>query len=159
MIRMKRRTETLITMAVVIAIGCAIVLLLRDAQDVQPELVLVTRVIDGDTIIIEGGQKVRLLGIDSHERGEACYDEARIWLKSLIEMRNVSLERDGENKDKHGRLLRWVWYNGSNVNVALVRAGLAIVRLESSLKYEDELRQAEQAARQEGIGCLWKEPR
>jgi micrococcal nuclease len=152
------RIEVLITTIVITILGCVVVLLLRSsAYSIEiRETAFVTRVIDGDTIVIEGGQKIRLLGIDSRERGENCYAEAREWLKSMIEMKNISLERDGEDKDKYGRLLRYVWYNDTNVNVRLVREGLAIVYLEGRpLKYENELREAEAIARKEGTGCLW----
>jgi len=110
------------------------------------EHAIVTKIIDGDTIVIEGGEKVRLLGIDTRERGEKCYTEAKNYLKSLLEMKNVSLEKDKEDKDKYGRLLRYIWLDEVNINVKEVR----------ELKYKNDLKEAESLARKDATGCLWK---
>src|SRR3989338_2713088 len=92
---------------------------------------LVTKVVDGDTIEIEGGEKVRLIGIDTPEtvdprRPVGCYGvEASNTTKSLLEGKRVSMESDLTDKDKYNRLLRYVWVNNLFVNEYLVREGLA----------------------------------
>src|SRR4030042_2567140 len=79
------------------------------------EGILVTRVIDGDTIEIEGGQKVRYIGIDTPEKVDPrpsvqCYGkEAAAKNKELVEGKRVRLEKDVSETDKYGRLLRYVF--------------------------------------------------
>lgn len=67
---------------------------------------LVSSVIDGDTFKIDNGQKVRLLTINTPEKGECYYQEARQALKDLIENKQVRLEKDISERDQYGRLLR-----------------------------------------------------
>ena len=114
----------------------------------------VTKVIDGDTIIVEG-KKVRLLGIDADEKGYACYEEAKKRLEELVLNKAVRLEKDRIDKDQYGRLLRYVWLNNTNINLLLVKEGLAIARIENAFKYADQFVSAEQEARTKAIGCKW----
>jgi len=76
-----------------------------------PELTeaVVVAVIDGDTVEIYGGYRVRLIGIDAPEIGEAGADEATEFVRSLLYGRTVWLERDGTDTDPYGRLRRYVW--------------------------------------------------
>lgn len=116
---------------------------------------LVTKVIDGDTFLVEGGQKVRMLGIDADERGYPCYTEAKNALEQMVLNKRVLLEPDAEDKDKYGRLLRWVWINDSLVNLELVNQGLAVARFEQDVKYQEEISAAEHEAIENKIGCKW----
>lgn len=86
------------------------------------------RVIDGDTIELVSGERVRLLCVDTPERGEAGFVEAREFLRLKIEGRAISLEADSamRDRDRFGRLLRYVWCDGEMVNAALVRAGHSV---------------------------------
>lgn len=92
---------------------------------------LVTKVVDGDTIEIEGGEKVRLIGIDTPEtvdprRPVGCFGpEAANATRSLLEGKRVSFESDLTDRDKYNRLLRYVWVNNLFVNEYLVRYGFA----------------------------------
>lgn len=93
--------------------------------------------IDGDTIELEGGERVRLLCIDTPERGQPGYTEATEFLRGLVEGKRVRLEADPEHadRDRFGRLLRYVWLftgweaegfsSGDDVlvNVEMVRRG------------------------------------
>jgi len=90
----------------------------------QTQKVLVERVIDGDTIVTEIGN-VRLLGMNTPERGERGFLEAKEFLEDLILNKSVSLEYVGERQDKYGRILAYVYFNGENVNVRLVEQGFA----------------------------------
>ena len=94
----------------------------------------VARADDGDTVTLEGGRQVRYLGIDTPERGEPYADGAQAMNRKLVAGRAVRLGRKGpEDTDRHGRLLRAVYVEQPGeaapvcVNVALVRAGLAMV--------------------------------
>lgn len=121
------------------------------------EVKVVTKVIDGDTIVINGGRSVRLIGIDTAERGEDCYDEAKNRLEGLVLNKEIALEQDSENKDKYGRLLRYVFMTGENINVLLVEEGLAIANFYGNERYAKEIAQAEEHAMNNNIGCRWSD--
>src|SRR3989344_6996325 len=89
----------------------------------KEQLIKVTRVIDGDTIEIEGGQKVRYIGIDTPETVDPrslpqCFGkEAASKNRELVEGKKVRLEKDILDKDKYGRLLRYVYLPDSNSGI------------------------------------------
>lgn len=96
---------------------------------IAADLEVVARVNDGDTITLQGGEKVRLLQIDAPELTDDCYGRAA---KSALERHvhsgtQAQLVRDPEldARDRYGRLLRYVVVGGENVNLALVREGAA----------------------------------
>ena len=129
----------------------------KELSNNEYAFVLVTKVIDGDTFQIETGEKVRLLGINAPEVGEKCYEEAKKRLKELIEGKKVKLERDVKDKDQYGRLLRYVFVDDSFVNLMLVKEGLAHTYIvKPNVKYANELKEAENYAESNHIGCLWK---
>ena len=95
-------------------------------------LARVERVIDGDTIVLVGGARVRLLQIDTPEPGTTeCYSRAagRDLRRMLPAGTVVTLEADPalDRVDRYGRLLRYVHHAGRNLNLALVRDGSATV--------------------------------
>ena len=117
--------------------------------------VLVTQVVDGDTIAVEGGMRVRLIGIDAPERDEECYTEAKEYLNGMILHKVVNLEMDITDKDQYGRSLRYVWLDNKLVNAEIVRAGFAIAKqYDPDTKYQHIIADAEQEAIKKG-GCLW----
>jgi len=116
----------------------------------------VTKIIDGDTVIVEGGDTIRLLGMDSDEKGYPCYTPAKKRIEELLLGREVYLEKDTEDKDQYGRFLRYIFLNGSNVNLQMVAEGLAVARFpEGKGLYRDEIAQAEGYAKANRIGCKW----
>jgi endonuclease YncB( thermonuclease family) len=126
----------------------------------QPESLpaaLVMEVIDGDTIEVrvKGSQEtVRYYGIDTPERRERCYGEAKERNKELVG-RHVLLMSDARNRDRGGRLLRYVFtLDGYSIDAALVAEGLARAWTKDGT-YRDELIALEEEARGEGRGCLW----
>lgn len=116
----------------------------------------VTKVIDGDTIVVDG-ESIRLLGIDANEKGEKCYKEAKIRLEELVLNREIKLEKDVKDKDQYKRLLRYIFVeeNGEeiNVNLQMVEEGLTIARFYEDKKYKKEILEAETKARENKIGC------
>jgi len=93
-----------------------------------PGVVKVLQVIDGDTIIVEGGYHVRYIGIDSPEKYEPFYSEAKQINKDLVEGKMVKLEKDISDQDKYGRKLRYVYVDDILVNAELVRLGYAYAK-------------------------------
>jgi len=123
----------------------------------------VIRVIDGDTVEIEGGQKVRYIGIDTPEtvhpdKAVQCFGrEATDKNRKLVEGKTVELEQDISETDKYGRLLRYVYIDDLFVNDYLIRQGFAHASsYPPDIKYQDQFRQAEQEARQNNRG-LWSQ--
>ncbi len=77
---------------------------------------LVSRVIDGDTFELCSGDTIRLLCVDTPEKGEEGYEDAQYFLEDLILYNEVELKEsnyNGNNTDKYGRLLRWVYISNS----------------------------------------------
>ncbi len=121
------------------------------------ELRVVTKVIDGDTIVVNGGRSVRLLDMDTAETGEDCYSEAKQRLEELILNQEVYLEAGRENSDRYGRLLRYVFLDEQNVNLVLVEEGLAIAMIYDQGRYSQDIIEAEANAMDDEIGCQWED--
>ena len=96
-------------------------------------IIKVARVIDGDTIILSTGEKVRYIGIDTPELNKkgSKDDECLAWVakvrnQDLLSRGKITLIKDNNvDKDKYGRLLRYVYVNDVFVNRVLVAEGLA----------------------------------
>lgn len=117
---------------------------------------IVSEVIDGDTIKLQNGDRIRLLGINTPEMGQPHYDEATNRLKELIEGKNVTLEKDVEDKDQYGRLLRHIYVDDTFVNLEMVREGYANIYIISpNIKYSNEFKKAEEEAKIAGRG-VWQ---
>jgi len=97
--------------------------IIADAQD-SPSAE-VARVIDGDTIELTDGSKIRLIGINTPEKNEHYYAEARQNMENLVLNKEIYLEKDISDRDKYGRKLRYVFTADKFVNAEQVSAGLA----------------------------------
>ena len=130
----------------------------------------VVRVIDGDTIELEDKQKLRYIGMDTPELHDPrkpvqCFaQEAYEKNKELVEGKVVILEKDGSEKDRYGRLLRYVYLpqqekettsSGFMINDYLVRQGFAhSVSYPPDIKYQEQFSSAQTEAREKNLG-LW----
>jgi micrococcal nuclease len=115
------------------------------------------RVIDGDTIVVRlagGEETIRVFGIDTPERGEVCFREAADRIGALASD-GVRLLPDARNRDRFGRLLRYVYTNdGRSIDALLIAEGLAHAwRDDGALRLA--LIALEERARAAGTGCLW----
>lgn len=131
-----------------------------EGQATSPEF-KVTRVIDGDTVEIEEGQKIRYIGIDTPEtvhpdKDVQCFGkEASSKNTEFVMGKSILLEKDVSEADKYGRLLRYVYVGDVFVNDFLVREGYAkSSSFPPDVKHQDKFREAEQEARQNNRG-LW----
>lgn len=115
-------------------------------------------VTDGDTLrVLVGGhsEPLRLIGVDAPERNECLAAEATAYLAALVESRDLYLASDMTDRDRHDRLLRYVWVDDVFVNEALVRSGLAIARrYPPDLTYAEVLEEAQAWAHQAQVG-MW----
>lgn len=121
---------------------------------------VVARVIDGDTIEVVGGRRVRLVQIDTPEKGDECYgDEAAAATRRLLPPgTRVRIEQDPslDQVDRFDRKLAYVWKGEEDVNVTLVREGAAGVWFFRGRRgrHSKELLQAAEQARADRKG-LW----
>lgn len=123
------------------------------------------RVIDGDTFVDADGRKIRLLAIDTPEKGEPYYEDAKDELKRIIDDRRLRFEFGPEANDRYGRLLAFVFADDSIfVNARLLEEGLARAYFfeENMLEspYSDRLGQSQKVALHAGLR-IWslKKPR
>ncbi|NDK31143.1 thermonuclease family protein [Nesterenkonia haasae] len=107
---------------------------------------VVTRVVDGDTVEIEGGQRVRLLGIDTPEQGECHFETASARMAELVQGQTVTLTRDGEDTDRYDRLLRYLDVGNTDAGLTLIQEGLAISRYDSRDGYGFHTREPQYVA-------------
>ncbi|GEM_PF-3436338 len=102
-----------------------------DGQFQYGEFIKVTRVIDGDTVLLENGEKLRYIGINAPELGKTeateCFAlEATTENQRLVEGQSIRIEKDVSEKDLYGRLLGYVYLkDGTFVNMELVENGFA----------------------------------
>lgn len=97
---------------------------------------LVTHVIDGDTIDVSGPdglvERVRVIGIDAPERDQCGYAPATAAMRRLVDGRQVVLVAGArDDRDRYGRLLRYVEVDGVDAGLELIRGGLAVARYDS----------------------------
>jgi micrococcal nuclease len=123
----------------------------------------VARVIDGDTIQLASGERVRYIGIDTPETVDPrkpiqfMGKEAFEFNRGLVERKEVRLEYDVERKDKYGRTLAYVYVDTLFVNAELVRHGFAqILTIPPNVKHAELFLRLQQEAREAGRG-LWDE--
>jgi len=124
--------------------------------------VVVKRVVDGDTLLLESGERVRLLGVDTPETVkpntpvQPWGPEASALTRQMVEGKTVTLVFDKERFDKYHRLLAFVYVDDVCLNTELIRQGLSAAQLQ--YPYRSDMKRlfktAENLARAEKIG-LW----
>ncbi len=125
---------------------------------------VITRVVDGDTLIIETGERIRLLGVDTPETkhpnrpAEPWGHEASEFTRQHVEGQRVQLEFDRERQDRYGRWLAYVFRDDWFLNEELIRQGYS--RAETRFPFRSDrqrlFRKAEQEARDERRG-IWSD--
>ena len=106
------------------------------------EQVHVDRIIDGDTIE-SNKTSIRLLGINTPERGELYYEEAKEFLEQEIFNKTVNLKYGKERYDKYQRVLAYIFLDNTNINLKIVENGLANIYFPSGKdQYYDQFIEA-----------------
>ncbi len=126
-------------------------------------VVLVVRVVDGDTIELETGEKVRYIGVNTPEtvspkKPVECFGkEASNKNKELVTGQKVQLVKDVSESDRYGRLLRYVYLpDGTFVNLKLVQEGFAYAdTFPPDVKYSKLFVTAQKQAQMQKAG-LWE---
>jgi len=142
--------------------GTSTIVISTPVVSTSSPLYTVTRVVDGDTIVIDTGEKVRYIGMNTPETVDPrkpveCFGkEASAYNKQLVLNKKVRLEKDVSETDKYGRLLRFVYLeDGTFVNLKLVEDGYAsIMTIPPDVKLSSVFLKAEQQARDAKLG-LW----
>jgi micrococcal nuclease len=123
----------------------------------------VTRVLDGDTIVLNNGERVRLIGVDAPEIHhteipvQRFAEEATEFLRRLAEGFACTLEYEpGNMRDQYGRLLAYVFVEGRLANAEIIRQGYAYAYLRFPFRRQAEFVALEREARgrQQGLWSL-----
>lgn len=142
----------------------AVIVSFRYAEKIGPEKkpadrFTVIKAIDGDTVELQGGDKLRLLAIDTPEKGEKFHDEATRYLAHLAVGKPARIEYAENRRDRYGRLLGYLYVDDTLfVNQAIIDSGLGYLYLfkDNDLK-RDEVRtllEAQRHAMKKG-SALW----
>ena len=117
---------------------------------------LVTKVVDGDTADLEGLGRIRFSGINTPEKGECYYKEAKEKLTEIILNKEVYVEKDRSDKDKYDRYLRYIYLNDTLVNGVLVQNGYARVydKYKKDTGRYEQLKKLEEIAKGSNLG-VW----
>ena len=125
------------------------------------EITQVTYIIDGDTIEVSSGRRVRYIGINTPEIGghgtkEECFGViAKNENTTLVSGKTVRLVSDVADKDEYGRLLRYVYVGNEFINDILVRQGYAVAEpVKPDTLLASEFLSAQNEAKKENRG-LW----
>ena len=164
--RFPRQRKSLWAVVAIILIMVAMRLLEQPSLDLGREPVAaevqVLRVVDGDTLLVEGNQRVRMLGIDTPETKhptlppEPFGAEATEFTEHVVTGHTIRLEFDIERYDDYGRILAFVFVDGMMLNEQLVAAGLATAEPQYSFRsdYKKRLIAAEKNAKAQHLG-IW----
>lgn len=133
MFRFGRKKSAFGAVMFVILVAAALVLLRLVEQigtDLDPDnRFTVVSVYDGDTFKLKGGDKLRLLAIDTPEKGDLFFQQAKARLEQLVLGNIVEIEYGVRRRDKYGRLLGFVRLDSLLVNELLISEGLAYLYL------------------------------
>ncbi len=132
----------------------------------QAQYRTVRRVVDGDTLVLENKERVRLIGVDTPETKhpnkpvEYFGKEATAFTKKMVQGKRVRLEFDQANahighKDRYRRTLAYVFLeDGTFLNAEIIKQGFGFAYTRFPFQYMDEFRRYEQKAREQNRG-LW----
>jgi micrococcal nuclease len=162
---MKRRRRA--TPLVVLLLAAALYFLRSEKLDLPSSAPppdgwrLVVRVIDGDTLLLDNDERVRLIGVDTPEsvdpRRPVEYfgKEAAAFVRRLAEGRRVRLESGDESRDRYDRTLAYVYLeDGTFLNAEIIRQGYGHAYTRYPFRYAEQFRALEREARENQRG-LW----
>jgi micrococcal nuclease len=126
------------------------------------EIYKVKRVIDGDTLLLINGERVRLIGVDTPETKhpqkpvEYFGREAYLFTKEMVDGKEARFEFDRQKRDRYGRLLAYVYLlDGTFLNAEIIKQGYGFAYTKFPFKYMEEFRRYEREAREKRKG-LWR---
>ncbi len=129
----------------------------NSATSPQGQAAEVEFVFDGDSLDVKlndgSTAEVRLIGINAPESDECFGDEARATLQDLLAAGSLTLVADEEESDQFGRLLRYAYVDGSNVNLAMVETGNALA-IQTGHSQDDQFARSSDVAASDRLG-MW----
>jgi micrococcal nuclease len=144
------RCPAFLAAALLVVSGCGSVSVEGAGTRTEGQLDLVgpvTNVVDGDTIDVAGVGRIRVIGIDTPERGACGYESATLAMAALVDGREVTLVPGAvDDADRYGRLLRYVDVGDADAGLSLIEDGWAIARYDSRDGYGRHPREAEYVA-------------
>lgn len=114
----------------------------------------VARVIDGDTFVLTDSTRIRLIGVDTPERGQPGADRATAFLKASVLEQNITLRYDQDRTDRYGRTLAYVYVGDISINEELLKKGLAKATPRFDFREKDRYLAIEAKAKRQRLG-LW----
>jgi micrococcal nuclease len=126
------------------------------------EIYKVKRVIDGDTLLLINGERVRLIGVNTpetkHPQKPVQYfgREAYLFTKQMVDGKEARFEFERQKRDRYGRLLAYVYLlDGTFLNAEIIKQGYGSAYTRFPFKYKEEFRRYEREARENRRG-LWR---
>ncbi len=126
------------------------------------EIYKVKRVIDGDTLLLINGERVRLIGVDTpetkHPQKPVQYfgREAYLFTKQMVDGKEARFDFERQKRDRYGRLLAYVYLlDGTFLNAEIIKQGYGFAYIRFPFKYMEEFRRYEREARENRKG-LWR---
>jgi micrococcal nuclease len=140
-----------------------VILLLRFTDeigiDIDPaDRFVIKKVIDGDSFVLAGGDKLRLLSVDTPEKDELYFEKAKMMVSEITKNKLGDLEYGNKRRDKYGRLLGYLYIDTIFVNKIILDSGLGYLYLFKDTDINNEktklLLKAQQKAIDNRIG-IW----
>ena len=156
--KMKTSTKWALTLLLV-ALIVAFRLVEQIGFDRKPsDRFIVKKIKDGDSVELLGGDRLRLLSVDTPEEGELFFEDACQFLAELTLGKTARIEFAGRRRDRYGRLLGYLYIDSIFVNKAILENGLGYLYLFKDTELDrpetKDLLMAQRAAMQKAIG-LW----
>ena len=146
-------------------ISLTIALLLLGASFSPAQTITCTRVVEGNIIILNNGEKVRLIGVDTPETKqpnksvEYFAKEAFAFTEKMVKGKEVKLEYDLQKKDPYGRLLAYIYLkDGTFLNAEILKGGYGRTATKFPCKYSKQFTQYEKEAREHKRGIWAQKP-
>lgn len=156
--KLTKKQLNLLSKALILLIASLIILASSQSKPSKDEFITVVRVIDGDTIEISTGEKIRYIGIDAPEdtTKKQCFGvESTKKNIELVLNKEIRIEKDKSDKDRYGRLLRYVYVGDQFINKILVNEGYAKSKsYPPDTRYQEAFDNAELYAKNNNLG-LW----
>ncbi len=115
----------------------------------------VAAVIDGDTIMLTDGTRVRYLGVNTPEHGQPFYEEAKRYNEQMVLHKEVRLEGNKPERDAFGRVLAYVYAGDVLVNARLIAEGLGHLFVIGSFDHSEEWLRLQKDAQRRHKG-MWR---
>lgn len=136
----RSRLRTVVGWIVVVLLSL-FVIFFRLAEDVGEDFkeidrFMVIEVIDGDTVRLRGGDKLRLANIDTPEKGGLFYEEATQFLEKLVLGKTIQIEFAYKRRDKYGRLLGYMYVDSVFIGREILKNGLGYILLFRKSDYD-----------------------